>query len=267
LLENRPLQRNTSFFALSVGIAMALSCFDRMMGAAPSHHVQQVHPRLERTHHASSGLLEQAVGDVIEQMALELEINDEVDVSLVPKWHKRPCVCEVLQRPSFDGAHSHLSWSIQPDMAREALLEWTEPDGELSGDLSLILMADMSTAASRNEERIVLHVCHDCKKLVGTVGERCLPRMTRHAVLLSHVTVVRRARRAPSQMSSAPKQFLARFQSASIMFLRTMVICVLKRSIRPSAFSFSKARHTEPWLLIPVPLAISSCVGDIPVSC
>jgi len=59
----------------------------------PLHHVDQVHPRLEGTHHASCGLLKHPIGNVIEEMTLELEINNEVDVSLVPKRRKCPCVC------------------------------------------------------------------------------------------------------------------------------------------------------------------------------
>jgi hypothetical protein len=91
--------RNLKAEAASIGrvaapdIERLLPCIGRMLRRPPSHHVDQVHPRLERAHHASCGLLKHPIGNVIEEMTLELEINNEVDASLVPKRRKCPCVC------------------------------------------------------------------------------------------------------------------------------------------------------------------------------
>jgi hypothetical protein len=85
----------------------------------------------------------------------------------------------MLQRP-FDAAHTYLSRSVQRDLAREAFLERTEPDDEVSDDLLLVLAEDMRAAAPGDEQGIVLHVRHDCEKLVGTIGKRRLFLVTRH---------------------------------------------------------------------------------------
>src|SRR5271157_4284087 len=150
-----------------------------MLRRMPPHHMEQVHARLERTHHASYGLVEHPIGNMIKQMTLELKVDDEVNVSLVPNRRERPRVCQVLQRP-FDGAHQHLSRSVQRDLARETFLEWTEADDEVGDDLSLVLAVDTRAAAPGDEQGIVLHVSHDREKLVGTIGERRLLLETRH---------------------------------------------------------------------------------------
>ena len=67
------------------------------------HHVKQVHASLERTHHTGCGLMEHPVDNMIKQMALELKVDYEVDVSLVPNRCECPGVGQMLQR-SFDGA-------------------------------------------------------------------------------------------------------------------------------------------------------------------
>src|SRR5271166_5266603 len=150
-----------------------------MLRRMPPHHMEQVHARLERTHHASYGLVEHPIGNMIKQMTLELKVDDEVNVSLVPNRRERPRVRQVVQRP-FEGAHQHLSRSVQHDLAREAFLKWTEPDDEVGDDLSLVLAVDTRAAAPGDEQGIVLHVSHDREKLVGTIGERRLLLVTRH---------------------------------------------------------------------------------------
>lgn len=120
-----------------------------MLNRVPPHHVEQVHASLERTHHACCGLLKHTVGNVIEQMTLELKVDDEVDVSLVPNLRERAAVCWVLQWP-FDSTHNDLAQSVQRDVAREALLEQTEPDDKVGDDLSLGLAADTRAAAPGN---------------------------------------------------------------------------------------------------------------------
>ena len=178
-----------------------------MLSGPPSHHVEQVHPRLERTHHASCGLLEHAVGNVTKQMGFEFKIDDKIDVSLVPERRKCPCVCQVLEWSPFHGPHSYLSWSVQRDVAREAFLEWTKPDDEFGEDLSIILAADMCAVAPGNEQWVMLYVSYDCEKLVGSVGERRLLLMTRHVappIICDdpHVAIQAPALRAGSKQSS-----------------------------------------------------------------
>ena len=58
----------------------------------PPHKVDQVHARRERTHHASCRFVEHPIRDMIEQMAFELKIDYEIDVSLVPNRRESPGV-------------------------------------------------------------------------------------------------------------------------------------------------------------------------------
>jgi len=145
----------------------------------PLHQVDQVHARLERTHHASCRLVEHPIGNMIEQMTFELKVDHEVDNRLILNRRERPGVDQVLQRP-LDGAHQHLSRSVQRDLAPETFLEWSKSDDKVGDDLSLILVEDTCAAAPRDEQWIVLYVCDDREKLVGTIGELRLLLMTRH---------------------------------------------------------------------------------------
>ena len=52
-----------------------------MLYLVPLHHVEQVHAKLERTHHARCGLVEHTICNMIKKMTLELKINDEIDMS------------------------------------------------------------------------------------------------------------------------------------------------------------------------------------------
>ena len=133
-----------------------------MLRGAPPHHMDQVHARLERTHHPGCRLVEHPIGNMIEQMALELKVDDEVDVGLVANRRERPCVGQMLQR-TFDGAHQHLPRPVQRDLAGEAFLEWTEPDDEVGDYLALIPAMNTCAAAPRHEQGIILHVRHGCK--------------------------------------------------------------------------------------------------------
>jgi len=56
------------------------------------HRVKQVRASLECTHHTGCGLMEHPVGDMIKQMALELKIDNKVDVSLVRNRRECPVI-------------------------------------------------------------------------------------------------------------------------------------------------------------------------------
>ncbi len=49
-----------------------------MLPLALRHQMDQMHPRFEGAHHASRRLVEHVVGHMIEEVALELEIDNEV---------------------------------------------------------------------------------------------------------------------------------------------------------------------------------------------
>jgi hypothetical protein len=68
------------------------------------HHMQQVHARLEGTHHTSCCLMKHPIGNMIKQMTFKLKVYDEVNMSPLPNRRKCPSVGQMLQR-SFDGAH------------------------------------------------------------------------------------------------------------------------------------------------------------------
>jgi hypothetical protein len=84
---------------------------------------------------------------MIEEVALELEVYDEVYTSSRPRWYERPRVCQVLQRPSFSRSYQHLPWSVQRDLACEAFPEWTKPDLKVGDDFVRILVVDSCAAA------------------------------------------------------------------------------------------------------------------------
>ena len=69
----------------------------------------------------------------------------------------------MLQR-SFDGAHTHLSRSVQCHFAGKAFLEWAESDDELGNDLSRVLVMNPRAAAPGDEQGIVFDVRHDVEK-------------------------------------------------------------------------------------------------------
>ena len=75
-----------------------------MLRGVPPHHMDQMHARRERTHHAGCRLVEHPIGNMIKQMTLELKVYDEVNVSLVSNRRERPCVGQMLQR-TFGGTH------------------------------------------------------------------------------------------------------------------------------------------------------------------
>jgi len=152
-----------------------------MLRRMPPHRMKQVHARLERTHHSRRGLVEHPGRNVIKEMTFELKVDDKINLCRVSDRNERPRVCQVLQRP-IDGVHEHLSRSIQRDLACETFLEWAEPDDEFSDDLSLVLALETCPAAPGNERGIILHVCDDCEKLVGTIMER------RPLLMMWHVT-------------------------------------------------------------------------------
>src|SRR5271166_942014 len=151
-----------------------------MLRCTPPHHMDQVNARLECAHHPSCGLVEHPSGDMIKQMTLELKVNEEVYVCLVIGLRECPRVRQVLQRPSFDGAHQHLSRSIQRNLTGKTFLEWTEPDDEVGQDLALVCAVDTCAAAPGDEQGIVLYVRNDSEELIGTVSERRLLLVMRH---------------------------------------------------------------------------------------
>jgi hypothetical protein len=56
------------------------------------HQMKQAHASLECTHHTGCGLVEHPAGNMIEQMALELKVDYEVDVRLVRNRRECPGV-------------------------------------------------------------------------------------------------------------------------------------------------------------------------------
>src|ERR1700712_5472241 len=111
------------------------------------HKMNKMCACFKRTHHFCRCLAEHAVGQMIEEVALELEVYDEVHVSPGPRWCERPRVCQVLQRPSFSSSHQHLPRSVQRDLAREAFPKWTKPDFKVGDDFLRILAVDSCAAA------------------------------------------------------------------------------------------------------------------------
>ena len=154
-----------------------------MLPLALHHQVDQVHTGFERTHHAFRRLVEHVVGCMIEEVAFELEVDNEVHMSPVAHRREGPGVCQVLEWPAFSSAYQNLPRSIQCDLARKALLEWSKPDLEVSNDLLLILAMNANAAAPWHERGIVLHVRHDREKLVSRVGKRLFVLVTWHMLL------------------------------------------------------------------------------------
>ena len=115
------------------------------------HPMDEMHARFEGAHHACRGLVEHGVGRVIEEVALELEVDNEVHLGPVAYWRERPRVRQVLQRSPFHSVYPHLSRSIQLDLTRKAFLEWAEPDLEVGDDFLRILAVDTHAAAPGHE--------------------------------------------------------------------------------------------------------------------
>jgi hypothetical protein len=67
-----------------------------MLRRPPPDHVDKVRSRLECAHHTRCGLMEHPVGNIVEQMTLELKVNDQVNARLFPDWSEGPGVCQVL---------------------------------------------------------------------------------------------------------------------------------------------------------------------------
>src|SRR5579859_236224 len=130
-----------------------------MVCRALAHHVKQVRTGPKRTHHAGCGLVEHLVGDMVEQMALELEVDDEINMGLVPNRRERPSVVQVLKWP-VDSLDFYQSWSIQSNLAPESFVKRAKADGEVSGDLLQILLKNLRAGAPRHERRIILYVGH-----------------------------------------------------------------------------------------------------------
>ena len=64
-----------------------------MLLVALRHPMDQMHVGFEGAHHACRRLVEHVVGYMIEEVALELEVDNEVHVSPVACWRERPRVC------------------------------------------------------------------------------------------------------------------------------------------------------------------------------
>ena len=64
-----------------------------MLPVALRHQMDQMHARFEGAHHACRRLVEHVVGHMIEEVALELEVDNEVHMSPVACWRERPRVC------------------------------------------------------------------------------------------------------------------------------------------------------------------------------
>src|ERR1700722_2222890 len=122
-----------------------------MLPLALRHQMDQMRARFEGAHHASRRLVEHGVGHMIEEMALELEVDDEVHMSLVACWRERPRIRQALERPPFRRAHQHLPRSIQRDLAGKAFPEWAEPDLEFSDDFLRTFAMDTRAGAPGHE--------------------------------------------------------------------------------------------------------------------
>jgi hypothetical protein len=86
----------------------------------------QVNARLERAHHPPCRCVEHLVGDMIQQISFEPEVDDEVDLGSIRDLREGLAVRQLLQRP-INGAHQPLSWPVRCHLAREALSEEAEP--------------------------------------------------------------------------------------------------------------------------------------------
>ncbi len=139
-----------------------------MLRRTPLHHMEQVHARLESTHHAGRGLMKHPARNVIKQMTFELKVDDKINPCRVSDRNERPRVCQVFQW-SVDSVNQHLSRSVQRDLTRKAFLEWAEPNDEFGNDLAPVLAKETRAAAPGYERRVILHVGHDCEKFVGAV--------------------------------------------------------------------------------------------------
>ena len=64
----------------------------RMLALALHHQMYQMHARFEGFHHACRRLVEHVIGHMIEEVALELEVDNELHMSPVAYWRKRPGV-------------------------------------------------------------------------------------------------------------------------------------------------------------------------------
>ncbi len=166
-----------------------------MPAVALRHQMNPMHARFEGAHHARGRLVEHAVGHMVKEATLELEVDNEVHNSRVARRGERPSVCQVLQRPAFRSAHQHLPWSIQRDPAGKAFLERAEPDLEFGDDFLRIVAANSRAGAPRHERGIVPYVGHHREKLVGRLGKRLSLLVTRH--VLSFYSGVRHG--APGQ--------------------------------------------------------------------
>ena len=64
-----------------------------MLPLALRHPMDPMHVRFEGAHHARRRLVEHVVGHMIEEVALELEVDNEVHMSPVARWREPPRVC------------------------------------------------------------------------------------------------------------------------------------------------------------------------------
>src|SRR5579862_4918252 len=159
--------------------AFRYSCGWMSLRSMP-HQVKRVHSGLERAHHTHRGFMEHAIGNVVKQVALEREVDDEVDMGLVPGGPERPGIGEMLER-TVGRAHQDPVRSIEGDVAGEAFLERAEADHEIGDNLLRILMPNARAATPGHEGGIILDVRHYREEFFGSIGKDGLFFMTRHA--------------------------------------------------------------------------------------
>lgn len=135
------------------------------------HEVEQVGALFEGAHHAGGRGLEHIVCNVIEQVAFELEVDQEVDESAGGCRGEGPGVGQVLERSAFGCADQDLPGSVQGDLAGKAFAEWSEADFEVGEDLLRRVGVDAHAAAPGDEGGVVFDVGDDREELVGAVGE------------------------------------------------------------------------------------------------
>src|SRR5271165_788163 len=118
-----------------------------MLRCMPAHHMAQVSARLERAHHPRRDVVEHLSGDMIKQMTLELKVDDEVYVSLVPDGRECPCAPRWCADGLRGGADCTLSGCVRRWHAKK--VSRLRRDRRVDGTLSVGLDDPCHTNSAR----------------------------------------------------------------------------------------------------------------------
>src|SRR5271168_3246903 len=99
---------------------------------------------------------------MVKEVALELKVDDKIDMRLVPDGPEGPRIGQVFQR-AFNGSHQYPSRSVERDLACEAFPERAEADDQIRDNLSSALVSNMRAAAPWNKSGIVPYVRYNGK--------------------------------------------------------------------------------------------------------